>query len=161
MKEKKINIFSEPEVIDSLIKNRLSTFSRKGGTFNNKANNWTEDELEIRNAVILDYIGKQGCSREETARQISIRWDITMSCARSYVAKAIKDFAANWSEEDKDEIRKTYINRVEGILQEALENHQLDSAMKAQEMLNKINGLYSEKQQIELSGNIPIVFDFS
>ncbi len=157
----KITIFSDPEIVDNIIKNRINSFSRKGGTFNNKANNWTEDELEIRNAVILDYHIKKGCSREETARQISQRWDITMACARNYVAKAIASLADNWKEEERDEVRKKYIARIEGIMQQAIERNQYDTAMKAQEMLNKINGLYSEKQQIELQGNIPIIFDFS
>ena len=157
----KINIFSEPEIIDGLMKSRLKTFSRKGGTFSNKTNNWTEEELEIRNGVILDYIGKQGLSREETARQIATRWDINMNTARKYVTMAIKALADNWTEEDKDQVRKLYIEKIEAIMQEALERNQLDSAMKAQDMLNKIHGLYSEKQQVELQGNIPIVFDFS
>ena len=84
-KEKKINIFSDPEKIDAVIKSRLSMFSRKGGTQKNDQVKWTEEELELRDAVIIDYITVNGLSRERTAQQIADRWDVSMNTARTWV----------------------------------------------------------------------------
>lgn len=157
----KIDIFSEPELIDGVIKGRLQTFSRKGGHTNNKIQSWTDEEIELRNAVIYDYIAKQACSKEETARQISTRWDISMQQARKYVKSALDEFAANWEEEDKNKLRQRYIDRLEGVMQEALESRDRQSVLRAQEIINKLNGLYEDKSKIEIEGNIPLTFDFS
>ena len=157
----KIDIFSQPELIDGIIKGRINSFSKRGGKSNNKVYNWTEDELELRNAVIYDYIAKQACSKEETARQIASRWDISMTSARRYVKSALDDFSANWEQEDKDKLRERYIEKLEGIMQDALEAHDRQSALRAQEIINKLNGLYEEKSKIEIEGNIPLTFDFS
>lgn len=155
----KISIFSKPDFIDGLIKSRLQTFSRKGGHTNNKVQSWTQEEIELRNAVIYDYISKQACSREETARQISARWDISMAQARKYIKSALDDFCANWEQEDKDKLRQRYIEKLESIQQEALESGDRQSALRAQEQISKLNGLYEEKSKIEIEGNL--VFDFS
>lgn len=155
----KVTIFSDPQVIDGIIKNRINSFSARGAK--NNRTSWTEDEIELRNAVVLDYIGKQGMSREETARQLSNRWSISMPTARNYVRDAIKDFVAIYKDKDKQEIFETYTNRLEGILQNALDNNQKDIALKTLDILNKMNGFYSDKTKIEVEGNIPISFDFS
>ena len=161
MAKTKVSIFSEPELIDNLIKARLQTFSRKGGHTNNKIQSWTEEEIELRNAVVYEYIAKQACSKEETARQISTRWDISMQQARKYVRSALDDFAASWEEEDKNKLRQRYIDRLEGVMQDALESRDRQSALRAQEIINKLNGLYEDKSKIEIEGNIPLTFDFS
>ena len=68
----KVNIFSEPEKINAIIKSRLAQFSTKGGSQKNSLVKWTESELELRNAVIIDYLTINGLSRERTAQQIGL-----------------------------------------------------------------------------------------
>lgn len=161
MAKTKVSIFSEPDLIDGVIKNRINSFSPRGGKSNNKIAGWSEEEVELRNAVIYDYIAKQACSREETARQISARWNVSMTQARRYVRSAMDDFFANYTEEDKEKLRRTYLDRLEAIQQEAIEARDWQSALRAQEIINKLNGLYEEKTKVEIEGKIPLTFDFS
>ena len=157
----KIDIFSEPELIDNLIKTRLSAFPRKGGQGNTRLISWTDEEIELRNAVIYDYIAKQACSREETARRISKRWDISIQNARKYIKMALEDFAANWEQEEKDKLRKRYIDRIEKIMNDSIQRNDRKAALKCQDMINKLNGLYEETNKIEIEGNVPLTFNFS
>ena len=78
MAQNKISIFDRPEQIDAVINAKLASMPRKNGKANSKANAWTKDEIELRNAVIMQYIAEQGLSKERTAQQLTNRWDITI-----------------------------------------------------------------------------------
>lgn len=159
MEEKKVNIFSAPEEIDAAIKSRINSFCTKGGK-NSSA--WTEDEMQLRDSVIWEYLVKQGLSREDTAQQIAARWDITVSTARKYVMKAIKNLANAFKESDNlEEIKRMYLSRIEGVLQTALDRGALDSSLKALDLYGKSLGFFNEKKDINLGGDLTISFDFS
>lgn len=155
----KVNIFSEPEKIDAIVKARLATFPCKGGTTSSRKTTWSEAELELIDGVIMQYMTEQGLSRERTAQQIMDRWDISLSTARRYINDAIKRMADNFKD-DSEHLRKIWMERCESILTDAIENHQKDSALKALDMLAKSMGLYRENVNIS-GGETPIHFDFS
>ena len=156
----KISIFSKPEEIDEYIKRKLKSMPAQHGKANSRANAWTEDELELRNAVIMDYITAQGLSKERTAQQIAERWEVAIQTARRYVNEACKAFTAQFTEEDQEKQRQIWLSRVESILQEAVESRDKQSALRAMDMLAKSMGLY--KENINLGGgDTPITFDFS
>lgn len=158
--ERKISIFSAPSEIDAVIKARLATFCKKGGK--NPATRWPEDELELRNAVILDYIAAQGLSREQTAQQIAARWGITPGTGRNYVTRAVQDFAKKYTQSDEAEAnRKLYIERLESVLQTALERGSLDSSLRALEIYGKAMGFFLERKDVSLSGDTTFTFDFA
>ncbi len=59
MATSKISIFDRPEQIDAVINAKLALMPATGGKGNSKKNAWTEDEMELRNAVIMQYIAEQ------------------------------------------------------------------------------------------------------
>ena len=157
-KEESVTIFSSPDAIDNIIKLRLSTFSRKGAPCKNSA--WTDDELELRRAVVIEYIS-QGLSKENTAQQIAARWGVTIGCARRYVKDAIDNFCATYADESISEHRKIWEKQVLKLLQDAVEDRSKDAQAKALDMLGKAYGLYSQKTDVNLSGDTTIHFDFN
>ena len=157
----KVNIFSSPEEIDSLINSRLKQFPRKGGKSCSKHVSWSEAEIQIIDSVILDYIAKQGLSREACAQQIYSRWDISLSTARRYVTDSIKRMASTYTEEDQEEVRRVWLERCEAILQDAIETRDKQSALRALDLMGKTLGLYKETKDINVDVDGGISFDFS
>ena len=156
-----INIFSNPEEIDSLINSRLKQFPRKGGKSCSKHVSWSEAEIQIIDSVIWDYIAKQGLSREQAAQQIYSRWDISLSTARKWITDSIKRIANTYSEEEQEEVRRVWLERCESILQECIETRDKQNALKALDLMGKSLGLYKENKDINLDVDGGISFDFS
>ena len=161
MERNSINIFSNPDEIDALINSRLQQFPRKGGKTSSRNVSWSESELQIIDSVILDYIAKQGLSREATAQQIYSRWDISLSTARKWITDSIKRIANTYSQEEQEEVRRVWLERCESILQECLESKDKQNALKALDLMAKSLGLYKENKDINLDVDGGISFDFS
>ena len=161
MERNNINIFSNPDEIDALINSRLQQFPRKGGKTSSRNISWSDAEISIIDAVILDYIAKQGLSREACAQQIYSRWDISMSTARRYVTDSIKRMASRYTEEDQEEQRRVWLERCEAILQDAIETKDKQSALRALDLMAKSLGLYKETKDVNLDVDGGISFDFS
>lgn len=159
--EEQLNIFSPADKIDAVIKSRLANFSIKGGNLpSNVANPWTEEELELRDGVIWDYMVNDGLGKEATARQIAARWGIGMNCARKYVKIAIQNLAKDATEETVEERRKMFLERCESIYQAARESGNLKAAANAIDLMGKASGIYREEKDINLSGEANIKFEF-
>lgn len=161
MERNSINIFSNPDEIDSLINSRLKQFPRKGGKTSSRNVSWSEPELQIIDSVIWDYISKQGLSREATAQQLYSRWDISMSTARRYVMDSIKRMANTYTKEEQEEVRRVWLERCESILQDAISTRDTQSALKALDLMAKSLGLYKETKDINVDGDNTIHFEFS
>lgn len=156
----KVNVFSDPEKVDAIIKSRLAQFSTKGGSQKNSLVKWTESELELRNAVIIDYLTINGLSRERTAQQISDRWDITMATARKYVKEAVVTFCDNVVEESEEMRKKLFEEKLQAIYEDAVNAKDRQSSLKAIDILNKMNGMYKDKSDVNLTVDGSISFDF-
>lgn len=157
----KVNIFSKPEEIDALINSRLQQFPRKGGKTSSRNVSWSEAETQIIDSVILDYITKQGLSREACAQQIHYRWDISLSTARRYVTDSIKRMADTYTKEEQEEVRRVWLERCESILQDAISTRDKQNALKALDLMAKSLGLYKETKDINVDGDNTIHFEFS
>lgn len=160
MKTEKVNIFSEPEKVDAIIKSRLAQFSTKGGTQKNSLVKWTEAELELRDAVIMDYLTVNGLSRERTAQQIADRWDVTMQSARNYVRDAITRFAKNYVEIDEATRKKLFEEKLQSIYEDAVASKDRQSSLRAIDILNKMNGMYTDKSDVNVNVDGKITFEF-
>lgn len=156
----KVNIFSKPEEIDAVIKSKLAQFSTKGGKQKNSLVKWTDEEIELRDAVIIDYITTNGLSREKTAQQISSRWDISMVTARKYVAEAIKHFCDNVVEESEAVRKKLFEEKLQSIYEDAVIAKDRQSSLRAIDILNRMNGMYTDKSDVNLSVDGKITFEF-
>lgn len=160
MAQNKISIFDRPEQIDAVINAKLAAMPAKGGKANSKKNAWTPEEIELRNAVIMQYICEQGLSRERTAQQLTNRWDITIDTARDYVKRAVTDFANSFTDEDAEEQRRMWLERCEQILQDAIDTGDKSNALKALDLIGKSMGIYEEKKNVNVEGDIDLKFDF-
>ena len=160
MEKNNINIFSNPDEIDAVIKSKLAQFSTKGGKQKNSLVKWTDEEIELRDAVIIDYITTNGLSREKTAQQISSRWDISMATARKYVTEAIKHFCDNVVEEDAVIRKKLFEEKLQSIYEDAVTAKDRQSSLRAIDILNKMNGMYTDKSDVNLSVDGKITFEF-
>ena len=158
---KPISIFDRPEQIDAVINAKLANMPQTGGKANTKANAWKPEEMELRNGVIMQYIAEQGLSRERTAQQITNRWNITLGTARNWVARAIDDFTKSYTEEDQEKNRKLWLERCEQVLQDAIDTRDKANALKALDLIGKSMGLFTEKKEVQVDGDVDIKFDFS
>lgn len=156
----KVNIFSTPEMIDAIIKSRLAQFSTKGGTQKNSLVKWTEEELELRDAVVMDYLTVNGLSRERTAQQLADRWDVSMQSARNYVRDAITRFAKNYVEIDEATRKKILEEKLQSIYEDAVSAKDRQSSLRAIDILNKMNGMYTDKSDVNVNVDGKITFDF-
>ena len=159
-KKEKVNIFSDPEKVDAIIKSRLAQFSTKGGTQKNSLVKWTEAELELRDSVIMDYLTVNGLSRERTAQQIADRWDVSMQSARNYVKDAITRFAKNYVEIDEATRKKLFEERLQSIYEDAVSAKDRQSSLRAIDILNKMNGMYTDKSDVNVNVDGKITFEF-
>ena len=150
------DIYKEPELVDTIIKGRIARAKAKDGKTH--LAKWTPEELEIRNAVIYGYLINDCNTREECARKIAERWDISNNTARNYIKEAMRALVANYQDVSKEQIKETYLKRIEKLLQKAVNEGKTKEALQAAEMLNKLDGLYNEKIDLNLQGNI--TFDF-
>lgn len=157
---KPISIFDRPEQIDAIINAKLANMPQTGGKANTKSNAWKPEEMELRNAVIMQYIAEQGLSRERAAQQITNRWNITLGTARNWVSRAIDDFAKSYGEEDQEKNRRLWLERCEQVLQDAIDTRDKANALKALDLIGKSMGLFSEKKEVRLDGDANIKFDF-
>lgn len=151
--------FISPEEADELIKSKLAQFSRKGGKASS-AVKWTEGELQLRHSVILEYICEQGLSRENTAKQISDRWSVGLNTARRYVKEAVESLTRDY-DDYVDEVRKVHLQRLEEMLENALEDDRQETALKIMDQIAKINGLYEQRIDLNSHNNTTITFDFN
>lgn len=140
--------FLEPHEIDNIIKNRVKVA--------NKANPWTENELMMRNQVIIDLIG-QGLSRRRIQEEIMSRWGVCADTAKGYIREAFKVLTQG-NEEFIEHNRDKQIERLENIITEAMEAHEYKAAVMATAELNKLLGL-TTNQKITLE-NTDRVFKF-
>lgn len=149
--------FLSPEEIDKLMISKISLFSRnsKGSKAKPK---WTDGEIDIRNAVILDYICRQGLSRTETARQLSVRWECSPRTIERYIYMAIDSLNKDY-DEHIDQLRDLHLERLENLLEDCIERNNTDQALKVLDQLAKVNGLYTQKQDVTIN-DVTTTFKF-
>lgn len=140
-----------PEEIDRIMITRISQFIKQGGK--NYKNKWTEGEIQIRNAVILDYICRQGLSRSETARQLSARWNCSVRTTEKYIRTACDTLVRDY-DDYVEYAREMHLERLENLLEDCLSRNLTDSALKVLDQIAKVNGLYTQKQEVSLTGEV-------
>lgn len=154
------NILTD-ERVDTLINTRLSQFRVKGGSALPKKVGWSDEEIQIMDNVIWSYLVTKGMSRENTAKQLTQRWDIALSTARKYVSECIKRMSNIYTQEDIETKRQMFLQRCEQILTDAIESRQKDTALKALDLYAKASGFYKEAKDVNVTAEGNIKFDFS
>lgn len=146
--------FKSPEEIDVAMKGQIHQYHNRGKG-KGSGNTWPEELKELRRMVVYDYL-RQGLSFRRIQEELMARWECSASAARSYYIEALNELAIE-NKEVIDEARKVTIERLTGIIEQAYERGQFDTALRAQDQLNKINALYTDKKEVEITG---LQFDF-
>ena len=87
---------------------------------------------------------------------MSETFGISKVTADKYYRQALEYLAVE-NDAIKGAARKIAIERLNAIIEQAKKRGSTHSALQALDQLNKINGLYSEKKEVEITG---IKFDF-
>lgn len=125
--------YVEPEVADATIRNRAKYIRET------KHTKWPQNELILRNQLILDMISR-GVSRRKCVEQMMDRWEVSEDCAYDYYKAALKRLMTE-NEEFVEYNRDKMVERMEHIIEDCLEhNHPKEAVMACQE-LNKLLGL--------------------
>ena len=140
--------------IDLLIMNEISTHKRNGGS---KAS-WDDKMLKLRHKVILGLIRK-GYSRAQVVEELTDRWNVSDVSINRYYNDAIEYLGELALGEDIGQIKKKQIERLEAQMKECIARGNFTNAVRYNDMINKINGLYTENQNINIDGEIQ--FDFN
>jgi len=148
--------YLEDDEIDNLIRKRISETPKRGGT---RKDGWTEDELALRNSVILDLICTKGISRTEAQKILMKRWGIGKSTASRYVLAALEELVEDY-DEFVDYTREQHIQRLESLLEDCLTHNDRKNAVSVLDSLAKIYGLNQDNKNIRLSTDENITFDF-
>lgn len=155
-KPKALRLMTDDE-IDAYMEERIHRTGNINTRMSNKQREWTEAELQIRNMVILDML-KNGMSRPLISLELQRRWGINKTTACRYIRIAL-DALVEDNEEFIKEARDIAVNRLEGLMEDSIARGDRANALKAMDMLNKINGLYTEK--VEVKGDAVIAFEFN
>lgn len=92
---------------------------------------------------------RAGWSRKKIADWLEEQYNIGATQAYKIIHDAILDLCESTKDVDYEEVRKTQLERAEELLEIARERNDIKSAIKAQDMINRLNGLYVEKQEIK------------
>lgn len=140
--------------MDIIVKQFIASMPRNGGK-NTKNQKWDGEVLDCRNYIIYNYI-RQGLSRQRVIEEIANRWSVSMYTADKYYKEALESLVIE-NDAVADAARNLAIERLNKMTEDCIQQHRYDSALKALDLLNKINGLYTEKKEVEVTG---LKFDF-
>lgn len=117
---------------------------------------WTEPLLALRNSVLFDLMFKRGYSKAKTIETLQARWQIGMQKCYDYINAAM-DALKQTYQDDVEDVRKKQLEKLQRIYDDALEHNKHKEAIMALEQMNKLKGLYEEKQTITVN---EIKFEF-
>lgn len=140
------------EEIDTMIKKKVDALRE-----DKSSSRWTPSEVLYRRQVIYDYI-RQGMSRGKIQEEIMNRWDCVKRSAQRYV----KDALESLEEDNKEFVEKTRAvqrERIESVINKAMESGDYKAAVKALDLINRMDGLYNESITAEIKAE-GIKFNF-
>ncbi len=85
--------------------------------------------------------------------------ELSRSCHFNYIKEAYNNCKVEM-EDEKEKQRDLFYERILSVYQDAVDARDRSNALKAIEMAAKLSGVYSEKQDINLTGNITANISF-
>lgn len=117
---------------------------------------WTEPLLELRRSVIFDLMFKRGYSKAKTIQTLQARWQIANQRCYVYINDAMEALKQTY-QDDIEDVRKKQLEKLQQIYDDALAHNKHKEAILALDQINKLKGLYEEKQTITVN---EIKFEF-
>ena len=112
-------------------------------------------KAEQRNKIIyVSELLRQGWSNRTMVLHLQDKFDVGETTAREYIKRAVKWLGdLNSDSNFVQEIRAKQIERFEYILAEAIIDKKWKDANNIMDNLNKLLGLYENKQKLEITSN--------
>lgn len=107
----------------------------------------TQAELIKRREEIQQLILK-GVSGSDIQEQMSIKWETS----KRAIADDMRSIAKEWEDkatETTQLMRNKYADRLEMLLNKALQEGHIKTALEVQKEIHKLNGMYKEKEAAE------------
>lgn len=117
---------------------------------------WTEPLLNLRNYVIFDLMFKRGYSKAKTIQTLQARWQISNQRCYIYINEAM-DALRETYQDDLEDVRKKQLEKLQQLYDDCMQHNKQKEAIQALDQINKLKGLYEEKQTITVN---EIKFDF-
>lgn len=115
-------------------------------------------ETQRRKLEILEKVRK-GKSKNKIIQETKVAYDLSDRQAGKLLRDALKDLQEATAEIDINDIKAEYVERIEQLYETSISKNDIKSALKAQDMLNKLNNLYVEKQEVTVTNDV-IKFKF-
>lgn len=120
---------------------------------------WSEDDINLRNQLILYWITSESMSRLDAVNMLRQVFSISRSVAFDWVKLAIASLNEGF-DEYRDMARQAQIEKIEKCIKECRAAGKLKEAAMFNEQLNKIYGLYTENKKVEVKTEEPIKISF-
>lgn len=107
----------------------------------------TQAELIARRKEIQQLI-LSGVNSSDIVEQMAVKY----KTSRRAISEDIRDISKEWAEaapQETQAMKNKYMDRLEMLLNKALENDHIKTALDIQKEINKLNGLYDEKEKDE------------
>lgn len=118
----------------------------------------TRPQTQLRIAEVINWLRK-GYSKKKCIDLIMENYDITEGQAKHYLHDAYATIYDASKVADPEELKEQYVDRIEDLLSSMLEKGNTTLAIRLQDMLNRIAGVYNDKQQVEIKSDV-IKFKF-
>lgn len=115
-------------------------------------------ETQRRKREIIEKI-REGLGKSKIIDWIKDTYSIKLKQALRLYREALIDLQEISESLDLTNLRTEYIERIESWIEKAVNSGDMKTAIKCQDMLNKMNSLYTEKQEITLTNEV-IKFKF-
>lgn len=99
-------------------------------------------------------------SKSKIFEWIQDTYQVKSSQSQRLYREAMRDLEETFNNSDITEIKIEYAERIESWIEKAVNSGDINTAIKAQEMLNKLFGLYTENKNINLNTD-NITFEFN
>ena len=158
-KEKEPVKFLYDALTDEEIDNRLCKCidEAKNGKCNYNYR-WKDEDLALRNYAIWKLLYKEGRSRADSVRNIKQRWNISQKTAYEYIKVAENEVNETY-DETIEQYRSKSMEKAQKLYKMAIDNNQPKVALQALDMINKLQGMYTENVNKTVTVN-EIKFDF-
>ena len=152
------NGMCEAEVI-AYLKLQRPEYIDENGKKVRRAWKWSEDDLNLRNQLIIYWLTSEGLSRMEVVQKIMSCFSLSRANAFIWSGEALKSLNEGF-DEYRDMARQMQIERIEKLIKECKGSGKYKEAAMLNEQLNKIYGLYTENKKVEVKTDEPIRFEF-
>ena len=146
-------VYLNDDDIDKIMKEEIALMKAKGGG----KKEWNENKKMLRHNYILHLI-RRGYSRAQIIAELMERWDVSWTAINQYYNSCLEYLGELCVGEDIGKVKKKQLERLEAQMQECIDRGNYTNAARYNDMINKIEGLYTENQNITVDGDIK--FDF-